>query len=73
MSKAFQCDNCGELFTGDPPLKIDNKDICHRCEKVLKSLGLLDPFEQKNLLYRCPICGATIIKERGSCCPNCGH
>ena len=45
MSKAFQCDNCGELFPGDAYKVLDNgAEVCSGCFRAIKVLGTVDYF-----------------------------
>lgn len=45
MSKAFQCDNCGDLFPGDAHKVLENgAEVCSGCFKAIKALGTTDYF-----------------------------
>ena len=48
MSKAYQCDNCREYFSGEPGIKDGIYDICPNCTRTLRILGKIDPFAMKN-------------------------
>ncbi len=45
MSKAFQCDNCGDLFPGDAHKVLENgAEVCSGCFSAIKALGTVDYF-----------------------------
>ncbi len=45
MSRAFQCDNCAELFPGDAHEVLANgAEVCSGCFRALKALATIDPF-----------------------------
>ena len=45
MSKAFQCDNCGDLFPGDAHKVLENgAEVCSGCFRSIKALSTVDCF-----------------------------
>ena len=48
MSKAFQCDKCGECFPGSPTFIHENgSELCYDCLRVLRYLGVIDLMDYK--------------------------
>ena len=48
MGKAFQCDNCGECYTGYPEMTDNNgNDFCANCVRVMRAFSTIDPFSVK--------------------------
>ncbi|MBQ3015276.1 MAG: hypothetical protein IJD79_00690 [Clostridia bacterium] len=49
MSKAFCCDNCRELFAGNPCKTDENgNEFCAGCVRVFEAFKMIDPFAFKN-------------------------
>ena len=52
MGKAFQCDNCGDLFTGDAHHLLENgAEICSECYRSIKALSTIDSIKYTKIVF----------------------